>query len=281
MNPYTLEKDIRRVARTGEGFTKEIGEWVGSLVSESLQRQLVAEAQPRGNLRLSSLGTPCSRKLWHSVNSADKSIPLSYDAKNKFIFGDIVEALTLGYAKASGHRVTGLQDRVEVFGVRGSRDCVIDGMVFDIKSSSTRGIQKFINNGLRDDDPFGYLSQLSSYLYGSRDDESVTYKDRAGFIAVDKQFGNIHVDIYDLSDELNKKEWQVKKAKNIVKQKEPPPIPFEPVPVGKAGNLGLPTPCRYCEFKALCYPDARVFQYSSGPTWLVDVQREPNVLEIT
>ena len=278
----TLEKDVRHVARTGEGFTEEIAHWVGDVVGKSVQRQLVDEAQPRGNLRFSSLGTPCSRKLWHSVNSADKSLPLSYDTKNKFIFGDIIEALALGYCKASGHDVTGLQDRVEILGVRGSRDCIIDGMVFDVKSTSTRGVSKFINNGLREDDPFGYLSQLSSYLYGSLDDESVTYKDKAGFIAIDKQFGGIYVDIYDLSDYLGAiKEEEVKKAKSVVSQSKPPPIPYDPVPIGKSGNKGLALPCRYCDFKHLCYPEARVFQYSSGPMWLVEVNKEPNVMEIT
>jgi len=217
-SPYDLEEDIKNVLTTGEGYTKEIASWVGTLVAESLLDQLEPVGENRkGNLRLSNIGTPCKRKLWYTVNSNDVGEPLSASAKNKFIYGDLTEAHVLGLAKAAGHDVRGLQTKLDVHGIRGHRDCVIDGMLFDVKSTSTRGFDKFSGNGLRVDDPFGYISQLSSYLYGSKDDPLVTYKRHAGFIAVEKQFGNISVDIYDLTEELNDKESEiaaVRKATN-------------------------------------------------------------------
>ena len=38
--------------------------------------------------------------------------------------------------------------------------------------------------------------------------------------------------------------------------------------------------CSYCQFKEHCYPDMRVFAYSYGPKYLVDVVKEPKVQEV-
>jgi hypothetical protein len=42
---------------------------------------------------------------------------------------------------------------------------VIDGVTVDVKSASKYGFEKFLKHNLREDDPFGYISQLSSYVY--------------------------------------------------------------------------------------------------------------------
>lgn len=278
-SPETLREDIHEVLTTGRGWTEEISQWVCNDIAKSLDRQFSrSTGQRKGNLRVSNLGTPCERKLWYHVNSTANPEPLSASTLNKFIFGDITESYILGLCKAAGHDVTGLQDRVDVFGIKGSRDCVIDGMLFDVKSASSRGFSKFERNGLREDDPFGYLSQLSSYLYGSLDDPLVTNKTHAGFLAFDKQFGHIAVDIYDLSDLLEQKEQEVKRKKAVTKG-DIPERPYEPVPDGKSGNMKIPTPCSYCEWKGACWPEARKFIYSSGPRWLTEVVYTPKVPE--
>lgn len=276
-SPYDLERDLKYVLETGEGYTKEIAEWVGSDIAHSLLRQLGGRTGERKRtLRLSSLGTPCERKLWYSVNSKHNPEPLSASALNKFIYGDLTESHVLGLCMAAGHDVAGLQDTVVVHGIRGSRDCVIDGMLFDVKSTSTRGFEKFRNNGLLSDDPFGYLSQLSSYLYGSRDDDLVTYKEQAGFIALDKQFGHISVDIYDMKELLWKKKQEIEQKKAVVKRGYPPERAYEDVPHNKSGNRKLGTQCSYCEFKYQCWPDIRTFVYSNGPVYMTHVEKEPS-----
>ena len=278
----TLIRDMKHVLNSGEGYTREIAEWVGHDIAQSLYRQMSARGGERkGTLRVSNLGTPCERKLWYTVNSRVEPEPLSPSTLNKFIFGDITESHILGLAKAAGHDVRGLQDTVDVVGIRGSRDCVIDGMLIDVKSASSRSYDKFKSGSLREDDPFGYISQLSSYLYGSQSDPLVTYKTKAAFLAVDKQFGHFCLDIYDLTEELERKEEEVNGKKEMVKRKTPPPRAYEPVPFNKSGNEKLPMPCSYCDHKKTCWPEARKFLYSNGPVYLTKIVKEPtgNVFE--
>lgn len=282
-DPHTLKEDIYKVLneRDSGDFTEEIAKFVSQDITESLLRQFGPNDRGGGRLRLSSLGTQCERKLWYSVNRPTEAEPLQPHVVNKFIFGDLTESYLLGLVMASGHHVTGLQDAVDVCGIRGHRDCVIDGMLFDVKSASSRSMDKFRANGLRRDDPFGYLSQLSSYLYGSQSDPLVTYKTKAGFLAFDKQFGQIEVDIYDLSEDLEFKEQEVNRKVRIAKSDDIPDRPFEPVPDGKSGNMKLPTPCGYCDYKHTCWPDLRTFIYSSGPRYLTTVVKTPEVPEVT
>lgn len=277
----TLLEDIHEVLTTGKGWTDEISRWVADDIAKSLSRQFDRGGPRKGNLRVSNLGTPCERKLWYHCNRTSDAESLPASTLNKFIFGDITESYILGLCKAAGHNVTGLQTRVDVFGIRGSRDCVIDGVLIDVKSASSRAFEKFKHNGLRQvgNDSFGYLSQLSSYLHGSLDDPLVTNKTHAGFLAFDKQFGHIALDIYDLTEELEAKESEVARKKQVVKSKEVPERPYEPVPHGKSGNMKLPMVCSYCDYKSICWPDLRTFVYSNGPIFLTHVEHTPNVPE--
>lgn len=277
----TLKQDIEHVLNTGEGYTKEISEWVGEQVALSTKRQLSEKRDTKGTLRMSNLGTPCERKLWYSVQDMGDKVreALQPYAKNKFIFGDIIEAWTLGLVMASGHKLEGMQDVMYIDGIRGSRDCVIDGMTFDVKSASTFGMNKFRDNGLLKDDPFAYLSQLSSYVYAGKDDPIVTNKTQGGYLAVDKQHGHVLVDIYDFTDMLAEKPSEVLRKKSIVASKKEPPRTFGDVPDGKSGNMRLDTFCSYCEWKNVCWPELQTYIYSNGPRYLTKVVREPKVFK--
>lgn len=271
----TLKQDIENVLRTGSGWTEEISQWVGTVSAQSLSRQFERSGKRSSGLRLSAIGTPCERKLWYSTRGGTPAESIPPAALNKFIFGDLTEAYLLGLVKASGHSLEGLQDTVVVSGIVGHRDCIIDGMLFDVKSASSRAFEKFRTGGLRKDDPFGYISQISSYLYGSRNDPLLKIKDKVGFLAMDKQFGHIAVDIYDVSEELENKEAEIERKKAICENPEIPPRDFSPVPHNKSGNEKLGTFCSYCEYKRACYPDLRTFAYSAGPVFLTKVVKEP------
>jgi len=276
----TLVSDIYNVLQTGEGYTDAVAKWVADDIRHSLIRQTTPR-EAKASLRLSGLGTPCKRKLWYSVNKTGTAQALRPATLNKFIFGDMMESHILGLAMAAGHDVQGMQDQVNVYGILGHRDCIIDGMLVDVKSASTYGMRKFKDNGLRDDDPFGYLSQLSSYLHGSQDDPLLTEKNKAAFLAVDKQHGNILLDIYDLSDEMANKRNEVHNAKNLVAKKSPPERPFSDEADGKSGNRKLCMTCSYCDYKNTCWPDLRTFLYKGGPRYLTKVEREPrDVFEV-
>ena len=102
----------------------------------------------------------------------------------------------------------------------------------------------------------------------------------AGFLAIDKVNGHIHLDVYDLSPELERKELLIEQRKSMVLQPEPPMRNYEPVADGKSGNMKLPSKCSYCGWKKECWPGLRTFIYSTGPRYLTQVSKTPNVPEV-
>lgn len=299
----TLVADIHHVLKTGEGYTKEIAEWVANDIKASLVRQLVDKKDRKsgGGLRLSGMGKPCERQLWYDQQDNLTTEELPPSTMNKFIFGDITESHILGLAMAAGHKVEGLQDMVTVFGIKGSRDCIIDGWLVDVKSASSFSFDKFKYHKLREDDAFGYISQISSYLYGSQDDPLLVEKNKAAFLVFDKQHAHITLDIYDLTEELQGKEAEVAQKKMVSTLKEPPARPKWPRKEydrktktyniaeeeedwahQKSGNRKLAMNCSYCHHKHNCWDGLRTFVTSSGPIYYTKVVREPtgNATEI-
>ncbi|MGW8178763.1 MAG: hypothetical protein ACWGQW_08375, partial [bacterium] len=194
---------------------------------------------------------------------------------------DILEELLLFLAEAAGHRVEGTQSELDVGGIKGHRDAVIDGMLVDVKSASTYSFNKFRQGLTPDADAFGYLDQLQSYLYASQDDDVVTVKDRAAFLVVDKTLGHICLDVH----EINNKDYSAVVAEKIsvVESPEVPPRAFEDEKDGASGNRKLGLQCSYCDAKHLCWPGLRVFGYSNGPRFLTTVKKrpQPHIPELT
>lgn len=248
----------------------------GNRLAQHITNRISEERGPP-QLRLSNIGTECQRKLWYTVQQPDKAEPLSPNIRFKFLYGDILEELLLFLAKESGHDVQGCQDQVDISGVKGHRDAVIDGRVVDVKSASTFSFKKFASNGLRDDDPFGYIDQLGGYLHAGQSDELVTEKDVASFLVVDKTLGNICLDTYPKPE--TDYEAKVESLKEMLQQPEPPERTFDDVPEGKSGNRKLCTQCSYCSFKTHCWPELRTFTYAKGPVFLTKVDKEPKVIE--
>jgi len=276
----TLVRDIYKTVEGKGSWNDVVCNTFGKNVSSVASQRFSSPQKPRGYLSLSSVGTPCKRKLWYKVNKADRGEPLKPNTLLKFFYGDMIEELVLSLAAASGHKVEGQQDRLEVHGVKGHRDAVIDGMTVDVKSCSSYAYKKFKEGKLRDDDPFGYISQLSSYVYAGKDDPLVTNKTHGAFLAVDKQNGHICLDVYDFTEDLKIKEKEMLSAIKMVRGRIPKEK-IEPVPQSKTSdNTKLSTQCSYCEFKYLCWEDVRTFIYSYGPEYLVDVVTEPKVPEI-
>lgn len=276
-----LVKDIYSVIEGNGGWDETISNYFRTELGNVVDSRLQAQEQERGTLRMSNLGTPCARKLWYQVNQPDDAEPLRPDTRLKFLYGDILESLLLSLAKAAGHDVRGEQTELHIAGVRGHRDAVIDGITIDVKSASGYGFGKFASNNLRSDDPFGYISQLSSYVYaGHRDDPDNVHPTLGAFLVVDKQSGKLCLDAYDLSEEVKTKEKEVEYLKEAVEGAIPDRA-FDPVPDGGSGNTKLGVNCSYCQFKHVCWPDLRVFAYGNGPRFLTKVKRLPNVPEVT
>jgi len=276
----TIVEDIYRVIEGKGGWDATITEFLSTSIASVAEARFSKEQAPRDYLSLSALGTPCDRKLWYKINQIEHSEPLKAEALGTFFYGDLLEALVLSLAKAAGHKVEGMQDRVKVFGISGSRDAVIDGVTVDVKSASKFGYEKFRNHKLREDDPFGYISQLSSYVYAGKDDPLVKHKTEGAFLVVQKDRFKLCLDKYDFTEEIDKKEEEVKRVKAMVTGSIPEER-IDPVPQSKSSeNTVLSTTCGYCEFRKVCWPEARTFLYSTGPVFMVDVVNEPRVTEL-
>lgn len=284
MSLKTLVKDIYAVLSKPRLKEEEV-DALGQSITSILKKRLMHGEEERGNvLRMSNLGQPCKRKLWYTVNMPDKAEQIEPWVKLKFLYGDIIEALVLALAKAAGHKVEGEQDELEVNGIKGHRDAIIDGTIVDVKSANSRGFDKFKYHKVLEDDAFGYSTQANLYAFASKADNRVSNRDTHAFIAVDKEMGHIVVDEY----KNDNKDWEkfVQERKDVVAQANPPPRSFFPEADGKSGNMQLPLPCRYCAFKKECHKDAnmgkglRTFLYSSGPRYLTKVVRLPEVTEL-
>lgn len=276
----TIVEDIYRVVEGKGGWDATVTEFFSSSLSSIAEARFSQEQIPRDYLSLSGIGSPCDRRLWYKINQTESSEPLTAEALGTFFYGDLLEALVLSLAKAAGHNVEGMQDKVEVFGIPGSRDAVIDGVTVDVKSASKYGFEKFRKHNLREDDPFGYISQLSSYVYAGKDDPLVKNKTEGAFLVVQKDRFKLCLDRYDFTEEIAKKEEEIERVKKLVAGSIPEGrIP--PVPQSKTSeNTVLSTTCGYCDFRKVCWPEARTFLYSTGPVFMVDVVNEPRVTEL-
>lgn len=292
-----LVKDIYEVLQTKGGWDEALSEFMGSEVRDLFNRRFLPSenGQQSSGLRLSQLGTPCKRKLWYKCNQSNEGESPHSGAYLKFIYGDLLELLLISLARAAGHTVEGCQEELSVAGIKGHRDCVIDGYTVDIKSASPTGFAKFRDGKLREDDPFGYISQLSSYVYAGRNSEVESHQTIGAFLVVDKVSGALCLDVYDFSNEIDQKEQEAQEIKDCVANENPPERAFEAVDDGywnpkkkqfvTNGNKKLGIQCSYCEFKHICWSNLRTFMYSKGgnsvPVYYTHIVKEPKVMEVT
>lgn len=275
----TLVPDIYKLVQRKDGwFTDDIAREYSHNLSLRLQENLGA-TQRAARLRLSQMGPRCPKALWHSVHTPHLAEPLPPWAEIKYSYGHMVEALAIALAKAAGHTVTGEQDELVLDGIVGHRDCVIDGCVVDVKSSSSRGFIRFKDGSLAQNDTFGYLDQLDGYVVASNLDPLVTVKDRGYILAVDKQLG--HMVLYEHIIRERSIRERINYYKEIVGSSKPPACECRTIPQGRSGNISLDTKASYSPYKHCCFPFLRTFLYSDGPVYLTKVVRVPDVKEIT
>lgn len=281
---YTVVDDIYALMEnrnTPEGVNVEAEiERFGEAMKDLMKKEFLPSRGYDGrNLRLSAIGKP-DRELWYSANkySKEKLKPHNYI---KFMYGHMIEEMLLFFIRMAGHEVTDEQKQCSVEGVKGHMDARIDGRLVDVKSTSTYGFKKFKEGTLAFDDPFGYVAQIKAYAHSEGDD-------KFGWIAIDKQNGHLTYLEYDQTDEqadvypfINYDiAERVRHIKKMVEQPEPPSQCYECVEDGKSGNEKLATGCSYCGYKKHCFPELRLFAYSTGVRFLTKVVNEPKVPEI-
>ena len=253
----------------------------GNALKVHLKKFIYEEERRRDTLRLSAIGKP-ERQQWYRASPYSKvkeNIELQGKDKIKFLYGYILEELLLTLSSLAGHEVKDEQKEVSIEGVLGHQDAVIDNVLVDCKSSSGRGFDKFKNNYVSSDDPFGYIAQISSYAEANGLTE-------AAFLAINKQTGEICLSKVHSMEMINASD-RVKYIKDMVNQSNPPAKCYSDVPDGKSGNRKLDVGCIYCDYKRDCWKDAnggqglRVFDYATNPRYLTQVSKMPNVEEIT
>jgi len=262
----TLVDDIYEVVQGNGGWNATVSQFfkdeLDTVLADRFKPSLGTPRKP--TLRMSNLGQACRRKLWYQLNVPMVAAPLDGSKLLSFLYGDILEALLISLAKAAGHEVWGEQDEFKIDGIKGHRDCVIDGVTVDIKTASNYSFKTKFKNGLTEaNDDFGYLSQLSSYVYADTDPR---VSDKYGaFLVIDKSNGEIILDLHDLSEFVEDKEEEIKWIKELVKEPSPPKRVYQDKAEGKSGNRVLDKPCIWCEFKQDCWGKIRTFDYAYGP----------------
>ena len=273
-----IYKRLETPAEVNEENIKKFQEAIGDLL-----RRRLNEGEREFSLRMSKLGKP-ECQLWYDKHAPDDGLDsegLPYNSI-KFIFGDLIEQLVLFLAREAGHTVEDEQREVEVDGVIGHIDAVIDGVLIDSKSCSSFSFTKWSKDGVASDDAFGYMEQLSGYSVAIG-------RPRSGFLLVDKQLGKLHLDLYDFEvrGTEEKVRDRIERLRLALSKESPPERCFSDEPMGKSGNHKLGLNCSYCTHKYRCWSDAnegvglRTFVYSNGPVFMTKVEREPDVFEST
>ena len=268
-NLTPIERDEKEVDQLIDKF--------GDMLKVHIKEFMYSKPRDSGNLRLSAIGKP-NRQIWYDVNTEATEEQLPPSTRIKFLYGYILEELLLLCASVAGHTVEAQQKEVSVEGVLGHQDAVIDGVLVDCKSASGFSFKKFESNTIAEDDPFGYIAQISAYSQAND-------IDKAAFLVIDKSTGKICLTPVHSMEMINAGK-RVKFLKSIVSRDNIPDRCYAPVPDGKSGNYKLSIGCVYCRHKSMCWSDAnqgkgiRTFKYSNGKRYLVQVAKTPDVEEI-
>tara|TARA_R100000656_G_scaffold13726_1_gene13967 strand:+ start:218 stop:1069 length:852 start_codon:yes stop_codon:yes gene_type:complete len=253
------------IERTGENIKEALRHWARP-----------SERNASFTIRMSNLGRPF-RQLWFEKRDDNKTA-LDSSTLIRFLYGHILEEVVLMLARLSGHSVTDEQKEVTVDGIKGHIDCKIDGEIIDVKTASRMSFNKFKSGGVLEDDPFGYIAQLTSY-------EEAEGTDEGGFLVISKDSGELCLFRPELLDKPNIKS-RIKKLKTSLSVDKPPPLCYAPVKEGKKGNMKLPRQCAYCNYKFECHKDSndgeglRTFNYAKGPVYFTKVVSAPRVEEV-
>jgi len=268
---YNLFKEPQDVSDAGAA---DLGSRLASCVSARL-----SEHRGSDRLRLSNFGVPCDRQLWLKINEPSCVEPLKPETLIMFLIGDVIELITLFLAKQAGHTVEGQQDELDLEGILGHRDAVIDGRLTDVKSASPFSFEKFEKHGLLGNDPFGYTAQLGGYLAASQDDPLVQDKTEGSFLVVNKVTGELCLDTYTYHPDFSPNRELARDAQEMLKGPMPERA-FSDKDFGKSGNRCLGTECKYCSVKFRCFSGLREFEYSNGSVYLTKVVDLPKVPEV-
>jgi len=279
----TLSADIETILQEGFFPSEENIELMGENIKELLRTRFSdykTKGEPK-TLRMSNLGKG-SRSLYYDLKETDPyKDPYSAQTRVKFFIGDLLEQLFIFFIKEAGHTINSEQLELEIDGVLGHPDGVVDGIPLDIKTASTYSFNdKFAKGNLlnkKESDSFGYVGQISAYAQALGATE-------AAFLAIDKQHGDwcvLKVEDIDMIDVPAK----IAEVRHSLDNDEVPERCYDPI-VHKNGNVEISKNCFWCRHKHTCFEDAndgrglRTFKYSNKKVDLIHVEKLPKVEEL-
>ena len=276
MNNFILHKVqgfLDRVSKEGTDLDPKLVEEFKEACAKSVIRQFSSRKE-EWRPRMSSLGRPlCQQKM--ERDKAEKN--LEYNAILRFMFGDIVEALTILVMKSAKIDIEAEQEKVNLKLGKNSVSCTldveIDGKVWDIKSASPYAFEhKFGDLGgykkIKEDDVFGYIVQ--GYLYSQAKN-----KDFGGWIVVNKGSGELAVCEAPSIQEADKKEaldLAESNLKALLKGEKfkrcftdtAETYKDKDGSIKNTGNRLLSSICGFCDFKKTCWPDSIMYRKVSS-----------------
>lgn len=236
-------------------------EWIDA-AAEAFKAALIKQLRPEPRefrIRMSNVGRPSCQLQMEKMGEEKSRLP--YNHVVKMLLGDATECIMDVVLRAAQINITGGKSKASMMisgvEVAGENDVEIDGKVFDTKSASPWAYtNKWLDwDKLKQDDPFGYISQLVGYSTSNN-------KKPGGWIVVNKATGEVKIIEVDI-DQKEIDETLSNMTKTVEKVSSDAPFercfePYEEKFRGKpTGSMILPMTCSYCPYLSKCWPDAQ------------------------
>jgi len=242
-------------------LSEELIEQFGEDCKKAIRKQFKEQRDKSFRVRMSGIGKPLCQLQMEKSGAKKEEMP--YNSKLRFLFGDMIEAITMLLLKASGTTVDSEQKQVSKpskyfeTGLTGTYDVEIDNKIYDIKSASDWAFKNKFSMGFDavvDKDVFGYKSQ--GYLYADAENKKF-----GGWIVVNKSTGEMCIVSPPKNDAEHRKEALKVAEDNIKALMENKPFERCFTDVEEkyrnklTGNRVLDSVCSFCSFKQECWGD--------------------------
>lgn len=258
-------------------FPPELIEEFGSGLVENFKTNHAQSKHGKFTLRMSSLGRPLCQTQMEKLGTPRKPVD-EHLMPVKFATGDMLEHWLIMVLKSAGVPVDeiDINTSLEVAGqkINGTADIIIDGKIYDVKSASNYGFNKFSEKGgfmsVLESDTFGYVTQ--GYLYA----KALGYP-FGGWIAINKNSGQISVCETPILDTEYREDALKKAEETVTAIREEKPFKrcfedeAEEFRKKPTGNRVLPFVCSWCEYKHSCWDNLthrpQVMSKAKDPKW--------------
>ena len=281
MNSLLVKDIYNKLDKLNDGpidLSEEEIERTGEAVKDALRHWSNPKPSSEFSVRMSNIGKPL-RQMWFDSRQEKTASRITPQTFIKFLYGHLLEEIILMLVRMTDNKVTDEQKEVDLEGIKGHIDCKINGEVVDIKTASSFAFRKFAEGTLHENDPFGYMMQLSAY-------EVAEKSSNGGFLAVNKESGELAY--YSPGDLIKPNPiTRINNIKGILQEDVIPEKCYESVPEGKSGNMKLAVGCVYSPNKTICWQDAnggqglRSFRYANGLRHFTRIAVLPKVEEMT